>query len=221
MTATDHTIEAQISESRVTVRFSDLAPSAQIRATALRLFAENGVKATSLRSVAAEAGVSLGAVGHYFKSKADLENAVRADVSDQIRDAVHGVGTDLPPDRAPIARRAAYQDLLRRVPEIGAYVRRAITSSDEGSLEIFKVLYALARVEMGLMVEIGIARPMEDPDLELALYLLVVSASTLIGPHLEALFDLDLTEPADIERLQRAELNLLTKPVFPVAPLRP
>lgn len=60
---------------------------AQILASARRLFGEQGFHATSLRQVAAEAGVDVRLVGHYFGSKADLFVAA----------------VDLPIDAGPLA----------------------------------------------------------------------------------------------------------------------
>uniref|UniRef100_UPI003567DD8E helix-turn-helix domain-containing protein n=1 Tax=Nocardioides sp. TaxID=35761 RepID=UPI003567DD8E len=44
----------------------------QIRDAARRLFGEHGFPGTSLRQIAAEAGVDVRLVSHYFGSKADL-----------------------------------------------------------------------------------------------------------------------------------------------------
>ena len=46
--------------------------------TAERLFAQNGVEATSLRTITAEAGVNLAAVNYHFQSKEALLHAVIA-----------------------------------------------------------------------------------------------------------------------------------------------
>lgn len=54
----------------------DLTARAVIRDQALRLFAEHGPEAVSLRRVAAEAGVSPGLVAHHFGSRAGLRQAV-------------------------------------------------------------------------------------------------------------------------------------------------
>jgi AcrR family transcriptional regulator len=53
----------------------DVTARARIRDTALALFAERGVAGTSLRGVAAAAGVSTGLVQHHFGSKAGLRQA--------------------------------------------------------------------------------------------------------------------------------------------------
>src|SRR5450756_1214862 len=56
----------------------DLTSSARIREAAMHLFAERGFDATSIRDVAAEAGVSPSLVVHHFKSKAQLKAATDA-----------------------------------------------------------------------------------------------------------------------------------------------
>ncbi len=48
----------------------------RIRNAALKIFAAQGASATSLRTVAAAAGVSLGLVQHHFATKAGLIKAV-------------------------------------------------------------------------------------------------------------------------------------------------
>ena len=60
----------------------------RIRDAALRSFASQGVAATSMRMVADAAGVSLGLVQHYFKTKAALVNTVDHHVLQVISEAL-------------------------------------------------------------------------------------------------------------------------------------
>src|SRR6059036_3345275 len=55
---------------------SDLTAKARIRGAAMKLFAAEGVAASSLRAVARAAGVSPGLVVHHFGSKQGLVRAV-------------------------------------------------------------------------------------------------------------------------------------------------
>ena len=55
--------------------FEDLTARARIRDAALRLFAERGTEAATIRDIAARAGVSLGLVRHHFGSKEELRAA--------------------------------------------------------------------------------------------------------------------------------------------------
>ncbi len=62
----------------------DLTARARIRDAALRLFAEHGVDGTTIRDIAADAGVSGGLVRHHFGSKEDLRAACDAYALDQM-----------------------------------------------------------------------------------------------------------------------------------------
>jgi TetR/AcrR family transcriptional regulator, regulator of cefoperazone and chloramphenicol sensitivity len=59
----------------INLEHDDLTTKARLRETALALFADHGITATSLRSIAAVAGVSPGLVIHHFGSKDGLRRA--------------------------------------------------------------------------------------------------------------------------------------------------
>ena len=60
----------------MSTRTSDLTAYARIRDASLELFADRGVPATSIRDIAAAAGVSGGLVQHHFGTKAGLRDAI-------------------------------------------------------------------------------------------------------------------------------------------------
>ncbi|MEV0379693.1 TetR/AcrR family transcriptional regulator [Nonomuraea sp. NPDC050643] len=66
----------------------DLTAKARIRDTALRHFAEHGVKGATLRAIADDAGVSLGLVQHHFGAKEGLRDACDAYVVAYIKQEV-------------------------------------------------------------------------------------------------------------------------------------
>ena len=94
---------------QVPARPADLNTYARIRNAALEGFAANGVASTSIRDVAAAAGVSPGLVQHHFGTKAGLRDAVNdfvvAGALDTFRDLVRDGGSAaaqaaaLPPSR--------------------------------------------------------------------------------------------------------------------------
>ncbi|MEM9069322.1 MAG: TetR family transcriptional regulator [Myxococcota bacterium] len=74
---------------------------------AIRLFAEGGVAAVSVRAIGAAAGVTLGAVHHHFPSKADLQEAAVARVDEEItRIALGLLAAFNPADPMPSLRRS-------------------------------------------------------------------------------------------------------------------
>jgi AcrR family transcriptional regulator len=211
---------AQSQPDLLRARFTDLAPAAQIREVALRLFAANGVSDTSIRMVAAAAGVSAGAVMHHYKTKNALEQAVQEHVVGKIRDSIHGVGTGEDLMSALVSRRQAFDELLAAEPYLGEYLRRLLLTGDSGGADMFRIQIGLVREEMGTLVDAGLARQMDDPEVGIVLYWLLVSSRVLIRPLLESTLGLDLSKRADMTRLDKAEIDLLTRPLFPLPPER-
>src|SRR5207245_2951938 len=118
-------------------------------------------------------------------------------------------------------RREVYEGVLREQPHLAQYVGRVLSERGEASIAFFERSLQIARSEMEAMIEAGLARPFEDPDVGIALYWLLVNARFLLRPYLEAAMGLDLSNPADLDRLHRAEIDLLTRPVFPLPPPTP
>ena len=197
---------------------ADLAPRARIREAALRLYAEHGTHATSIRMVADEAGLSAGAVMHHFKSKDDLAEAVRHAVVAKIREVVSGVGLDQPPAVAARARRLAFDQLIADNPLIAGYIRRATLEGGAAGLALFTEAFDLVRNEMAALVEANIARPLPDPEVGLVLYRALNLAHIIFGPLIEQMLNVSLSDPAVLERFRDAAIDLLTHPVFTEAP---
>ena len=193
---------------------ADLAPRARIREAALRLYAEHGTQATSIRMVADEAGLSAGAVMHHFKSKDELAEAVQHAVVAKIREVVSGVGLDQPPTDAARARRQAFDDLISDNPDLAGYMRRVMLEGGPTGAALFTEAFDLVRSEMQAMVAAGIARPLPDQDVGLVLYRAINLAHIVFGPLVEQTLGLSLSDPAVLERFRNAAVDLLTHPVF-------
>ena len=197
---------------------ADLAPRARIREAALRLYAEHGTQATSIRMVAEEAGLSAGAVMHHFKSKDELAEAVQHAVVAKIREVVSGVGLDQPPADAARARRLAFDQLIADNPLIAGYIRQVTLEGGPAGVALFAEAFELVRTEMEAQVEAKIARPLPDPEVGLVLYRAINLAHIVFGPLIEQTLGLSLTDPAVLERFRNAAVDLLTNPVFTAPP---
>ncbi|HTW05450.1 MAG TPA: TetR/AcrR family transcriptional regulator [Streptosporangiaceae bacterium] len=197
---------------------ADLAPRARIREAALRLYAEHGTQATSIRMVAEEAGLSAGAVMHHFKSKDELAEAVQHAVVAKIREVVSGVGLDQPPTAAARARRQAFDDLIGDNPDLAGYIRRVMLEGGPTGAALFTEAFDLVRSEMQAMVDAKIARPLPDQDVGLVLYRAINLAHIVFGPLVEQTLGLSLSDPAVLERFRNAAVDLLTHPVFTTPP---
>jgi TetR/AcrR family transcriptional regulator, regulator of cefoperazone and chloramphenicol sensitivity len=148
----------------------------RIRDVALEGFAQDGVKATSIRDVAAAAGVSPGLVQHYFPSKAALRAAVDEHVTGVARAAL-----EVRPVEGNII-----EDLAERLTALVAdhfvalrYVARGVAEHDEAAMRIFDTLTQLCRDQLAKLQAEGMLR--EDLDLEwAALHTVLINLGTVI-----------------------------------------
>jgi TetR/AcrR family transcriptional regulator, regulator of cefoperazone and chloramphenicol sensitivity len=113
---------------------SDPTAKSRVREAALVLFAENGVAGTSLRAIAAAAGVSPGLVIHHFGSKDGLRGAVDAHVVARI-DAVLERSEDADRQGPPLVR------LLRTDPTLVQYLGRALCEDAEVGRQLFDRMF--------------------------------------------------------------------------------
>jgi len=148
----------------------------RIRTAALEGFAQDGVKATSIRDVAAAAGVSPGLVQHYFPSKAALRAAVDEHVTEVARAAlaVREVEGDIIEDLSErlTALVADHFDALR-------YVARGVAERDDAALKMFDTLTQLCRDQLAELQRAGMLRA--GLDLEwAALHTVLINLGTVI-----------------------------------------
>ena len=153
------------SSPQVPARPADLNTYARIRNAALEGFAANGVASTSIRDVAAAAGVSPGLVQHHFGTKAGLRDAVNefvvAGALDTFRDLVRDGGS--------AAAWAAMGDTVtawvRDNVVAVRYLARALAEGDAGASRIFGALVEIARANwLAPLARSGALRPDADED---------------------------------------------------------
>jgi AcrR family transcriptional regulator len=106
-------------------RPQDLTAKARIRNKALELFALHGEEGTSMRDIAAGAGVTVGLIVHHFGTKDRLRHEVDLYVVEQFAEAIAAVPTDSAPRDVGRRRDQAVADMLASQPLVVTYVRRA------------------------------------------------------------------------------------------------
>jgi AcrR family transcriptional regulator len=181
----------------------DLTARANVRNAALRLFAEHGHDAVSVRKVAAEAGVSPALVSHHFGSKAGLREAVDLYVAKRI-DAFMAEGGD------DVARLFAEGDggsiaeVFTRVfpPDspLPAYVRRLLLSGDPAGVRLFGKWFEGAQHILDQMVHAGLAKPSRDPDVRAAFSVAADVALLVLREPLTAVLGFDPLSPEGLTR---------------------
>lgn len=85
----------------------------KILSSALELFAERGFSATSVRSLAERAGVSLGLLYNYFDGKLDLLRAIFARGSEEVDETFAAAEAAAPSESLMVLVRAAFETVRR------------------------------------------------------------------------------------------------------------
>jgi AcrR family transcriptional regulator len=133
-----------------------------IVASALRLFGEHGIEATSLRTVAKAAGISPALVVHHFGGKQGLVQATDAAALERFansyREPEASEGGDLLRQRSAQTAR-----VMREQPEAGAYLGRALVEGTPGSARLFRIMIEAGQMEIDALARRGAIR--EDADL--------------------------------------------------------
>ena len=174
---------------------------AVIRDESLRLFAERGPDAVTLRQIAAAAEVSPALVIHHFGSKRGLRAAVDS--------YVHGVFDVLFQQMSTLdwhgedAEVSLAELMLRNLPSdspIPAYLRRLWLSGEEAGLMIFRHWYELTCAVMEQLVAEGILRPANDPPVRSAFLMVNDLALLLLRDQLTVTLGFD---PLTVEGIAR------------------
>lgn len=174
----------------------DRTTAARIRDAAITEFAANGVAGTSIRTIAATAGVSPGLVIHHFSSKEELRVACDEFVAGIIRDVKGGA----------MASGGAFDvtAAFRTVGDIPAakYLARTLVDGSPHVAELVDEIVndAVAYVSTG--VETGMIRPSSHEYERAAILTIWGLGSLVLHEHLERLIGVDIT--ADFSKNPKA-----------------
>lgn len=186
----------------------DLTARATIRNAALRLFADRGPDAVTVREIATQAGVSPALILHHFGSK----DGLRAEVDAYAAQAFDAILEAMPADELVefLAGGAAGGSLAeafaRGFPHgspLPAYLGRLFLTHDPAGAALFGRWYAMTRGLFDLMVEAGVARPTDDPTVRAAFFLVNDLALILLRTQIATVIGSDPLEPDGIERWGR------------------
>lgn len=183
------------------VRTADEWPPGKVllRDTALRLFAERGVDAVSVRDVASAAGVSPGLVVHHFGTKDALRQAVDEHVTGLLETMLEAAGSELdlgssgelgPEAVAGVAAGFAglFAQYLPPDSPVPAYVRRLLMSGEAGRA-LFRRFFDMTAAMIRAWTAAGLLRAPSDPEAtaaflltnDLAVFLLRDQVAEVLG----------------------------------------
>jgi AcrR family transcriptional regulator len=186
----------------------DLTARATIRNAALRLFAERGPDAVTVREIAAQAGVSPALVLHHFGSK----DGLRAEVDAFAARAFDAIFEDMPTEEllellaGGAAGGSLAEAFARGFPHgspLPAYLGRLLLTHDPAGAALFGRWYASTRRLLDVMVEAGVARPSEDPAVRAAFFLVNDLALILLRTQIAGAIGADPLSHEGIERWAR------------------
>lgn len=185
----------------------------RIRNAALKSFATYGTSTTSLRTVAAAAGVSVGLVQHHFGTKAGLIKAVDDHVLGLVIAAIAPPLAEPPADSiAEMGSRVTR--IVAEQPDIVDYLGRALIDGSPLGTTIFDTLAGLGVARWNKRNERGETRPEVDLTWA-ALNALVLPLGTLIlRGHIERQLPESFTTPAQLQRWQESVNTLLREGLF-------
>ncbi len=168
---------------------SDRTARARIRDAAITRFAADGVAATSIRAIAAEADVSPGLVIHHFGSKDGLRAACDAHVAARIRQAKQqavAAGAALDPigalraaSQGPPVLRYLARTLAEASPQVAALVDELVDDA---------VAYQADGVRTGMLTE------SDDPRGRAVVLTMWSLGALVLHEHVARLTGVDLTE---------------------------
>ncbi|WP_460334968.1 TetR/AcrR family transcriptional regulator [Actinoallomurus acanthiterrae] len=190
----------------------DRTARAIIRDEALRLFAERGAEAVTVRQIAAAAGVSPGLVVHHFGSKEGLREVVDQHVVEMF-DAMLGEMTR--PGAAdiydPAATGSLAEMMLRHLPSdspLPAYLRRLLLDGGDAGARLFRRLFDVGQATLGALAEAGMAAPGRDPQVRAAFLMANDLAVLLLRDHLTEVLGVDPLSEEGVARWAREMLAI-------------
>lgn len=180
----------------------------RILGAAVRLLGRDGIAATSLKAIAADAGVSQALIIHHFGSKDGLRRACDVHVTRRIRERKEAV-IDEGPQLDPLyglRMMADGRDLMR-------YLVRTLTEGGDGVDEFIDEMVADAEQYLARGVETGVFRPSAVPRERVVMLTLWSLGTLVLHEHLDRLLGVDLLAedfgPAGLAPYIRPTLDLL------------
>jgi AcrR family transcriptional regulator len=182
---------------------ADLTARARIRDAAMRLFADHGGKATTIRAVAEQAGVAPGLVSHHFGSKQGLRDACDDYVLEYLRQIIkQGVGEH------GVADPAYLDTVYQGAADVLRYVARALVDESEAAATLFDNFVALTEEYLATLHG---GASQSDLRTQAAVLVAMRLGVWVLYPHLLRVLDAESLTPQLMARLSAAVLDVLSQ----------
>ena len=167
----------------------DLTARARIRTATLELYAARGEDKVSMRTVAAEAGVTIGLIQHHFGTKEGLGQAVDDYVVSYFAGALATGEPIATPAEGVEARDAAVQQMLRANPTVVRYINRALIEPDGRGGRLLREIVALTVREVAELRRSGHASTSRSDKVQVLRTLMGQVGQLFIDPVVDAVWD--------------------------------
>ncbi|USX53905.1 TetR/AcrR family transcriptional regulator [Lentzea sp. HUAS12] len=180
---------------------SDLTARARIRDAALARFGADGVSATTVRTVAADAGVSAALVVHHFGSKEGLRRACDEHVLEAVR-----AGGEISLE--------SLGEALDSATPVRRYLARALLDDTEAARRLFTEIVERTEAWLAGGEEEGWVRPTSDARARAVTYVSWLLGPLVLSDQVGRLLGGDPAETTTAVRGARAGLEMLTRGLF-------
>lgn len=130
--------------------------------SAIRLFSEKGFSSVELREIAADAGVTVGLIRHYFGAKDDLIDAATDQVTKRLQKVFRSILSDLdaenPEDFIDGITERTYQYLLPEY-DLLLFLKHMVIELPDKSAPVFKTYFDLFQSELNGLEATGKINP--------------------------------------------------------------
>lgn len=198
----------------VPVQPGDLTASARIREAALELFARDGVAGTSMRSIAARAGVSPSLVVHHFGTKAKLRDAVDDAVLTAFANALSSVELSGSPEAVSGRLNDAVAGIIGGDRHVRDYLARSLFEGTESSQRLFDALTDVVTIGLDHLDKEGLVRHGTDPTWRAYAVLFIILGPVMLSRQLEARLGTDAFDPAVVDARSASNIDLLRQGLF-------
>lgn len=198
----------------VPVQPDDLTARARIREAALELFARDGVAGTSMRSVAAKAGVSPSLVVHHFGTKAGLREAVDDAVRDSFAGALAAVDLSGSADEVTDRLNAAVAGIIGGDAAVRDYIGRSLFEAGGTSHRLFDEVVDIVDGGLEELERRGVVRAGTDRTWRTYAVLSIILGPVFLSRQIEARLGVGAFDAAVVKARSASNIDLLRHGLF-------
>ncbi len=184
-------------------QFEDLTARARIREAAMRQFAEHGFERTTIRGIAAAAGVSPGLVRHHFGSKQGLRDAIDAHVVQELRRINDEIAAES--DRGDLGPAMLSREAMR---PFQAYLVRALLDGSRTLTVLFDQIVDSTEVWFARADANRDDPPTADAHTRATVFAAMVLGVPLLRDQVSRVLGVDIFSPEGDRRLSLAMLEI-------------